>query len=185
MPVFNKQPGRRNSWRVTHMIPVAGTLAKHPSHNHTDDKESDRFFTRLNMTVRTRNRDDGPHDVFVLSLHGGVWANKTQTASISFVCDHKAQEPTTPVFAWQWGSWHSFRWTSRHACSKSLKPDSGSGGDGGDQRNPNVPPKEDAGGPEQPIYDPEPEPDQLSGWKRTWSYGGIIFAGYVPVNDML
>ncbi|EIN05556.1 hypothetical protein PUNSTDRAFT_54931 [Punctularia strigosozonata HHB-11173 SS5] len=178
--VLNRLPGKRRTRRITQMVPLAGTLARHPDHNHTDDKESDRYFTRLNMTVRTRTPEDGPHDAFILSLHGGEWAKRNQTASFAFVCDHNAEEPTSPNWVWQWGSWHVFRWKTRHACSKNLTPDKGSGGDaGGDERNPSLPPKEDTGAGEQPIYDPEPDSELVSGGRLTWGISGVILSGLV------
>ncbi|KAF7355517.1 Autophagy-related protein 27 [Mycena sanguinolenta] len=84
---------------------------------------------------------DDLHEPLQITLHGGLYNDRSQMASFEFHCDHSSDEPTLPKLSWQWNGTHAFKWITKHACPRALPPGAPPG------------PK-----PEEPDPDPPAEP---------------------------
>lgn len=132
LTVTNARPNRPSEpTRVTNVIPIA-------------------VDPNLNPTVKlgAKAKLDDRHPPLQVTLHGGSYTSRNvkQKATFQFVCDHNAEEPTEPEFAWSFNGTHAFTWKSKHACSTIV---SGS---------PTSPSEPDPDPPAEPPHDPDEVP---------------------------
>ncbi|KZT19408.1 hypothetical protein NEOLEDRAFT_1142075 [Neolentinus lepideus HHB14362 ss-1] len=134
--------------RVAQVVPIAGNLHFEWGHNRS-------YTTHMNTTASLAETVEGRHPAVRLRLNGGTYVRSAQRAYFDFLCNHTAEEPTSPQFAWYWNGTHGFTWPTKHACGKALQqPDS----------PPQSPPPEQK--PETPVETPpgdQPPPDEHEG----------------------
>ncbi|KAK0203938.1 autophagy-related protein 27-domain-containing protein [Desarmillaria ectypa] len=126
LTVTNERPNRPSEpIRVTNVIPIAVDSNLNPT-------------AKLGAMAKL----DAPLQV---TLHGGPYTSRNvkQKATFQFVCDHNAEEPTEPEFAWSLNGTHAFTWKSKYACSNVV---SGS---------PASPSEPDPDPPADPPHDPD------------------------------
>ncbi|CCM03455.1 uncharacterized protein FIBRA_05588 [Fibroporia radiculosa] len=150
--------------RVLRVIPVAGKLSL-PSKG--DDSKGDEFAAEeyqpgLNITTKlVPANKETKHDILHVHLHGGYYVNEQQKADIQFICDHKAEEPTSPTASYIWNGTHVFEWRTKHACGKTIEksPPSDPEDDPADDPERDAPPKDaeddDVPGDSRKLIDPE------------------------------
>ncbi|KAI0646259.1 hypothetical protein C8Q79DRAFT_961778 [Trametes meyenii] len=99
--------------RVLQTVPVAGAM---------NLPNITRYHPGVNITAQLApsRQEDAKHDVLHVRLHGGFYVYGPQKADIQFLCDHGADEPTSPTFGWTWNGTHTFNWRTKHACGKQL-----------------------------------------------------------------
>ncbi|KAJ6490349.1 autophagy-related protein 27-domain-containing protein [Mycena vitilis] len=106
LTVLNTRPNRPSEpTRILQVVPVAGSARLDP---------------RAKMLAKVHDND--LHEPLQVTLHGGQYNRRAQTASFQFHCDHTLDEPTAPQFAWQWNGTHTFSWRTKHACPRALPP---------------------------------------------------------------
>ncbi|TFK50314.1 hypothetical protein OE88DRAFT_1660591 [Heliocybe sulcata] len=133
--------------RVTQVVPIAGSLHFEWGKNHS-------YTTHMNATASLAETVEGRHPAVRMRLNGGIYVRSPQRASFYFLCNHTAEEPTSPQFAWQWNGTYGFTWSSKHACGKAIKQE---------DPPPQSPPEQK---PEQPVETPpedQPPPDEHEG----------------------
>ncbi|KAI0360733.1 hypothetical protein OH77DRAFT_1493144 [Trametes cingulata] len=105
--------------RVLQTVPVAGAM---------NLPNITRYHPGVNITAQLApayGQEDAKHEVLHIILHGGYYVYGPQKADLRFICDHGADEPTKPTFAWTWNGTHSFNWRTKQACGKQLSKPTG------------------------------------------------------------
>ncbi|KAF7332123.1 Autophagy-related protein 27 [Mycena kentingensis (nom. inval.)] len=71
--------------------------------------------------VEKLNSED-VHEILQITLHGGTYNGRSQTAAFWFHCDHEIEEPSFPNHLWRFNGTHAFAWSTPHACPLNLPP---------------------------------------------------------------
>ncbi|KAI0371892.1 hypothetical protein BV20DRAFT_126812 [Pilatotrama ljubarskyi] len=147
MPDRNRRPLHPDEEpRVLQTVPVAGAM---------NLPNITRYHPGVNFTAQLApayGQEDAKHDVLHIRLHGGYYVYGPQKADLRFICDHGADEPTSPTHAWSWNGTHAFNWRTKQACGKQLSKPTGTG-----KATPTA-----TGGPsptDAPVEDDAPPPD--------------------------
>ncbi|KAH8830600.1 autophagy-related protein 27-domain-containing protein [Flagelloscypha sp. PMI_526] len=90
----------------------------------------------------------------ILSLHGGIYNEEKQKASIYFYCDPNSHLPT-PKYMWSFNGTHAFSWSSRYACPKSISTSP--------EGSPEDEPEEESEPPADPELEEDLQPPKSSG----------------------
>ncbi|KAF8914955.1 hypothetical protein CPB85DRAFT_1296368 [Mucidula mucida] len=129
LEVSNRLPNRPSvPDRITQIVPIAVSPNLSPRA---------KFGPKINAEDR--------HAPLQVTLHGGIYTTRQQKASIQFICDHNAEEPTNPTFGWSFNGTHAFDWKTKHACPRYVAGE------------PNGPISE----PDEPPRDPDQESDKF------------------------
>ncbi|KAI0929449.1 hypothetical protein AcV7_005300 [Taiwanofungus camphoratus] len=160
MTISNRRPKHDDeSPRVLQAVPIAGELS---IPNKGDSLAVEDYYPGLNITAKLVPTDDERRDILHVRLHGGYYVHKQQKADFQFICDHKAEEPTTPSASWNFNGTYAFTWRTKHACSQALpgrtstatpaKPTKAPES----EPDPDAPPKDDESeGDERKLIDPD------------------------------
>ncbi|KZT02824.1 uncharacterized protein LAESUDRAFT_729791 [Laetiporus sulphureus 93-53] len=104
--------------RVLQVISVAGELSISDDESGSGASE---YVPGLNITAKLVPADtETKHDILHLHLHGGYYTRLQQKADFQFICDHNAEEPTSPTIGWDWRGTHTFEWRTKHACGQAM-----------------------------------------------------------------
>ncbi|THH30960.1 hypothetical protein EUX98_g3214 [Antrodiella citrinella] len=121
MTMYNSRPGHEDERpRILQKVPVAGRIALPESALSAQEAEEGK--TALNVTVQLSQYPKGDirHRMLHVRYHGGSYVDLRQIADMQFICDHDAEEPSSPTFAYNWGGQHAFQWKSKHACGQTI-----------------------------------------------------------------
>lgn len=147
LTVTNRRPKHDDEApRITSVVPVAGNL----NFEWESEGKKHSYSTHMNASVSLGETVKSRHPAVKLRLGGGLYVRDAQNAVFYFTCNHTAEEPTSPEFAWRWGGTHGFTWLTKHACGQSLTPHTSTM-----QATP-VPPTQTP----QPEPEPETPPEQ-------------------------
>ncbi|KAH9896810.1 hypothetical protein C8Q73DRAFT_687159 [Cubamyces lactineus] len=143
--VTNRRPNHKEEEpRVLQTIPIAGAM---------NLPNATRYYPGVNITAQLappRQEPEAKHDVLHIHLHGGFYVYRHQKADIQFVCDHDADEPTSPSFSWAWNGTYTFQWRTKHACGRSI---------GTGTATATMPAKPTSSGPAEPAENDSPPVD--------------------------